>query len=80
MTKNATWNFHVHDSQDNSRYDMIIGRDLLSELQMDICFSDFTIRVNGGAYEECTSSTRDTNNSYKIIPFGQLEDARFRGK
>ena len=48
VTKSVTWNFHVDDSQKNSRYDMIIGQELLSYLKLDLCFSDHTIRVNGG--------------------------------
>ena len=34
-TKSVMWNFHVDDSRENSRYDMIIGWDLLSKLQLD---------------------------------------------
>ena len=36
--KSVTWNFHVDDLQENSRYDMIIGRDFLSEIQIDLYF------------------------------------------
>ena len=59
---------------------MIIGQDLTKELQIDPCFSDFSIRVNGGAYEGCTASMREINNSYKIFPSYQLNDASFRDK
>ena len=44
--KSATWKFHVDDSQKYARYDMIIGRYLLSELQIDLQFSHFMIREN----------------------------------
>ena len=33
---------------------MIIGRDLLSELWLDLRFSDYTISGNGGVYEGFT--------------------------
>jgi hypothetical protein len=34
-TKSVTWMFHVDDSPGVHRYDMIIGRDNLSELNLD---------------------------------------------
>ena len=33
-TKIAKWNFHVDDSQNKHRYDIILGRDILSELNI----------------------------------------------
>ena len=59
---------HVDESQENSQYDMIIGRYLLSELQIYIYFSVYTIRLNVGSYLGCTDSMIDTNNSYVKIP------------
>ena len=53
-TNRMTWNFHVDDLQKHSRYDMIMGRDLLLELKLDLCFYDCTIKGNVGAYEACT--------------------------
>ena len=38
---------------------MIIGQYLLLELKLDLCFYDYTIKGNGGAYEGCTAPTRD---------------------
>ena len=66
------WNFYMGDSQENSRYDMIIGQDLLLELKLDFCFSDHTIRVDGGAYKGCTISMKD--------PFDLHDDAIFRNE
>ena len=74
------WNFTVDESQENARYGMIIGQDLLSELQIYLCLSDYTTRGNGGAYEGCTTSMRYTNNGYVIIPYGQLDGASFKEK
>ena len=31
-TKNVTWSFHVYDLQKKSRYDRIIGRELLLDI------------------------------------------------
>ena len=58
--KRVTWSFHVDDSQKNSRYDMIIGQDLLLEFNLDLCFSDNTIKGNGGTYEVFTAHMKDT--------------------
>ena len=33
------WNMYVNESENLSRYDMIIGRDLMTELGIDIKFS-----------------------------------------
>ena len=47
--------FLMDSSQNSSRYDMIIGRDLLLELKLDLCFSNSTIRGGKGAYEGFTT-------------------------
>ena len=39
------WKFHVTEQLGN--YDMIIGRDMLQDLGIDLCFSDNTIRCSG---------------------------------
>ena len=55
-TKSVTWSFHVGELQKNSQYDMIIGRYLLLELKLDLCFSSYTIKGNGGTYDGCKKS------------------------
>ena len=37
---------------------MIIGRDLLLELKLDFCFSNYTVKRNGGPYKGCTAPMR----------------------
>ena len=49
----------MYDLSGNHKYNLILGNDIFSELQIDLCFSDKTIRVNGGAYEGCTSPMKD---------------------
>ena len=44
-----TWNLNVDDFHGKQRYDMILGYDILSKIKMDLCFSENTIRENGGA-------------------------------
>ena len=43
--RTITWNVHL--AQDLGAYDMIIGRDLLSDLSIDLRFSDQTIVWDG---------------------------------
>ena len=62
VTKSLTWSFHVNDSQKKSRYDMIIGQDLLLEIKLDLCFSDYTIKGKEGAYELCNSPMKDPSD------------------
>ena len=59
----------MDDLQKHSRYYMIIDQDLLLELKLDLCFSDYTIKGNGGAYEGCTTPMRD--------PYDLCVDKRF---
>lgn len=53
--KSVTYNLHVYDSQENHRYDMILGPNILSEIKIDLFFSDNIIRGNEGAYKVCTT-------------------------
>ena len=71
-TKSVTWNFYVDESQKNSRYVMIIGRDVLLERKLDLCFSDFTVKGNGGGCEGCTVPMKD--------PSELRDDAIFRNE
>ena len=71
-TKSVAWIFHVDDLQKNSRYDMIIGRDLLLKLKLDLCLSDYNIKGNGGAYGGCTATMKD--------PSDLCDDTSFRNE
>ena len=55
------WHFHVDDLQGNRRYNMIIRRDILSELKIDLRFSKNKIQVNGGACEVYTAPMKDVS-------------------
>ena len=57
-----TWNFHVGCSQGNLMYNFILGYDILSELQIGICFYNNTITLNWGAYEGWTDPMKDVKN------------------
>ena len=62
----------MDDLQKNSRYDMIIGQDLLLELKLYLYFSDYMIKGNVGAYEGCTDPMKD--------PSDLCDDASFRNE
>ena len=63
---------------ENAKYDMIIGRYLFPELLLDLCLSDYTIRLNGGAYKGWAISMRDMNNSYVWITSDLHYETSFR--
>ena len=48
-------NFQADNLKVTNRYKMILCHDILSELKIDLCLSDNTIRVNGGERKLCTS-------------------------
>ena len=60
-SKNVTWSMHVDDTPNTSkRYDMILGRDLLQELSLDILFSECEIRGGeNGPYQDCSCEMKD---------------------
>ena len=52
------------DKKTNSRYDMILGRDLLTSLGMDLRFSENTIVDGEGPYAGCLVPMVDLSNYY----------------
>ena len=47
--KSITWELNVVVLRGNYKYNMILGREILSKLKIDLCFYENTIRVNVGA-------------------------------
>ena len=45
---------------------MILGSDIFSEIKIYLCFSDTTIRGNGGAYEGCIVPTKDATTGERF--------------
>ena len=60
--KIIAWDFYVDVSQVNLRYDMILGRDIFSELQIYLCFSKNTMRGNVAVYEVFNGLMKDVPN------------------
>ncbi|KAI2511766.1 transposition [Fragilaria crotonensis] len=74
--------FWVHDNE-NVRYDAIIGRDLLRELKLDICYSDGTMKMEGRVLlmkrrgETPTfyiNDEEDEDDSYAV----EIKDAKYK--
>lgn len=68
---------HVFKSEKISNYDMIIGRDLLTELGIDVCFSDGTIKwpkQNGEIPMKSTTAT-EYSEFFLQDPANVAEDA-----
>ena len=72
------WNFHEDDSQENVSYNMILSWDVVSELKVDLCLSDYTIKVNGGAYKGCMKPMKDVNKVHIKTPIEHFDDGSFR--
>ena len=51
---------------------MIIGWDLLLELKLDLCFSNYTIKGSKGVYEEFTAPMK--------YPSDLCDDASFKNE
>ena len=63
VTKIVTWKCHVGNSA-NGRYDMILGRDLLTAMVLDIKFSENFIIGREGIYKGCSEPMVDVSNYY----------------
>ena len=49
-TKIVMWNCHMYESS-KGRYDMILGRDLLIDLGLNLKFSDHIIKAYDGTFK-----------------------------
>ena len=59
----VTYKCHVDEST-NSRYNMILGRDLLTALVLTLKFSENFICGGEGPYKGCSEPMVDVNNYY----------------
>ena len=73
------WNFHVDDSQENARYDIILGRDVVPEIWIYLYISNYTIRGNGCEYKGCATPMKDIQG-YVITPTEHIEDKSCRNE
>ena len=60
-TKIVSWKFHVDNKTDCSYY-IILGRDLLTALGLDLKFSENITIVGEGPYERCLAPMVDLSN------------------
>ena len=59
---------------------MILGQDIFPELQIYLCFSNFTISVNGGDNKVCTTPMKDWNKVYVKTSTKQFDDKNFQNE
>lgn len=64
--KIINWTCHVDDSDEHSRYDMIIGRDLLSELKFCVDFGNNEINCDEGPFKGCSTKMKDIDDVMNI--------------
>ena len=70
--KILTWNCHVDDST-KGRYDMILGRYLLTALGLNLKFSDCVIEADDEAFKGSTSSMVDLGTyEFKYLNTGNI--------
>ena len=60
-TNIVTWKCH-EDESSTGRYDMILGRDLLTALVLDLKFPENAINGGKGPYKGCSAPMVDVNN------------------
>ena len=58
--KTITWEFHVDEGR-TTHYDLLIGRDLLNEVGIDLLFSSKCISWEGHTTVEASGITRKTD-------------------
>ena len=65
-TNVVMWNCHV-DSSDKGIYDIISGKHLLTELVLNLQFSEHVIKADYGPFKESTTPMVDLVSIYLII-------------
>ena len=69
----VTWNFHVDDSS-KGIYDMILGRDWLTELGLNLKFSEHVIKADDGPFKGSTETMVDLGTYiFKNINLGEIK-------
>ena len=68
----------MDDLQGDHKYNMILGRDIFSKLQIYICLSYNTIIGNGGAYEGFTNPMKDMTNINFNASFAWLHEKKLK--
>ena len=59
----------MDDWEGNHKYDMILKKNTIIELQIYLSFSNNTVRRNRGVYKVCTSPAKDMTNSMSHSQF-----------
>ena len=68
----VTWNFHVDDTT-KGRYDMILGRDILKTLGLNLKLFDYVIESDYGSFKELTPHMVDLGMyEFKYLNIGNI--------
>ena len=68
-----TWNFHA-DDYSNGRYDMILGRDILTYLGLNLKLFEHVIKSYDGTFKVLTAPMVDLRNySFKYLNIGKIK-------
>ena len=70
----------MDDLQGDHKCNMILGRDIFYKLQIYKCFSDNTIRGNGGTYGVCMAPMKDIPNNNFNASSVWIHEKRFWNK
>ena len=65
--KSVTWNSCAGNFQGSYKYNMILGCNILSKLNIYLCLSNNTSTVNMGAYKGCTEPTKAFKNQFQLV-------------
>ena len=72
VTNVATWKFHVDDSG-RGRYGMVLGQDLLTELGLNLKFSEHVIEADDGTFKGSTTPMVDLGTYiFKYLNTGKI--------
>ena len=66
--------------QVDHKYNMILGCDILSKLNIDLCFSDNKIRGNEGSYKGCKTQMKDVSKINFNASSNWIKDEIFQSK
>ena len=72
--KIVTWTAHVDDSSQPHRYDMIVGRDLLKALNINLDFGNDVVNCTRGTFNGCSTPMKHIDDVLKFEGYDILDE------
>ena len=72
--KIVTWTAHVDDSSQPHRYDMIVGRDLLKALNINLDFGNDVVNCTRGTFNGCSTPMKNIDDVLKFEGYDILDE------